>query len=313
MNRLKFRRVAAIAAGTLIGLAGVATVAGPAMAHHPEPSGTYCAAPDGKVTVNWTVGNSESDLPATITKLVSTVPGDVTGALALNAQLPKKGEGVLTGTQANTFTGALPELKLTVEARWDRGDRIITEERTVTAQPAGDCTPAESPSPSPSSPEPTKTPEPTKSPEVTPSPSSTSPTATPSSTPSAPEEPVFRLEETCDEMTFIVENPAKGIPFTATFKTEKGVTKKLESTPGKTSSVTFDAYAGLKVTVSYDVVEGSETIEYTQPKKCDEGSGGGLPVTGAATGGIAAGAVVLLAAGAILFVVARRRRVRFTA
>ncbi|MEV0808579.1 cell wall anchor protein [Micromonospora sp. NPDC050200] len=314
MNRLKFRRVAAIAAGTLIGLAGIASVAGPAMAHHPEPSGTYCAAPDGKITVNWTVGNSETDLEGTITKLVSTVPGDFTGALALNATLPKKGDGPLTGTQARTFTGALPELKLTVEARWERGDRIITEERTVTAQPAGDCALAESPSPS----APTTSPEPTRSPEAAASPSTSgSPSATPSSpsatTPSGPEEPVFRLEETCDEMTFIVENPAKGIPFTATFTTEKGVTKKFESTPGRTSSVTFDAYQGLKVTVSYDVVEGSETIEYNQPRNCDKGEGGGLPVTGAATGGIAAGAVVLLAAGAILFVVARRRRVRFTA
>ncbi|MEH0840940.1 cell wall anchor protein [Micromonospora sp. CPCC 205711] len=320
MNRLKFRRVAAVAAGALIGLAGVATVASPALAHHPEPSGTYCAAKDGEVTVTWTVGNSESDITGTVTKLESTVPGDFTGTLKLGGELPKKGDGPATATQTHTFTGELPELKLTVEAKWTRDDRIITEERTVSAQPAGDCAPAESPSPTaPTSP--TASPEPTSSPEPTPTQSSpatpTSPAATPSSpaatTPAEPEEPVFRLEETCDEMTFIVENPAKGVPFTATLKTEKGVTKKLESTPGKTTSVSFDAYQGLKVTVSYDIVEGSETIEYTQPEKCDKGEGGGLPVTGVATGGIAAGAVVLLAAGAILFVVARRRRVRFTA
>ena len=39
----------------------------------------------------------------------------------------------------------------------------------------------------------------------------------------------------------------------------------------------------------------------------------GLPVTGAAAGGIAGGAAVLLAAGAVLFVMARRRKVKFTA
>lgn len=316
MNRLHLRRAAALTAGALIGLAGVATAASPALAHHPIPSGTYCAAQDGKVTVNWSVLNSETDITGTITKLESTVPGDITGGLALNATLPKQGDGPLTGTQTHTFEGALPELKLTVEARWERGDRIITEERSVVAQPTQGCGPSESPSPSPTSPSPSATPEPSRSPETTPSPSApasspASPSATPS-VPAQPEEPVFRLEETCDKMTFIVENPAKGIPFTATMTTEKGVTKKLVSEPGKTASVSFDAYKGLKVTVKYDVVDETETIPYTQPKDCS-GQGGGLPVTGPAAGAIAGGAAVLLAAGAVLFVVARRRRVRFTA
>ncbi|HEU5107917.1 MAG TPA: LPXTG cell wall anchor domain-containing protein [Micromonosporaceae bacterium] len=43
------------------------------------------------------------------------------------------------------------------------------------------------------------------------------------------------------------------------------------------------------------------------------GEGGGLPVTGAATGGIVAAAAALLALGVGLFLVARRRRIRFTA
>ncbi|MFJ6199961.1 LPXTG cell wall anchor domain-containing protein [Micromonospora sp. NPDC092111] len=315
MNRLKFRRVAAVTAGALIGLAGVATVASPALAHHPEPSGTYCAQKDGRVTVNWSVGNSEGDLNATITKLESSVPGEFSGALAVGAALPKKGDGPLAGSQTHTFTGKLPELKLTVEARWERRDRIITEERTVIAQPAAVCAPTESPSPSPTSPAPTETPETPGSPSPSPSTTSASPSpSSPAATPPAePAEPVFRLEETCDTMTFIVENPAKGVPFTATLTTEKGVTKKLESTPGKTGTVSFDAYPGLKVTVSYDVVEGSETIEYTQPEDCGDGEGGGLPLTGSATTTIAAGAALLLAAGAVMYVVARRRRVRFTA
>jgi len=52
------------------------------------------------------------------------------------------------------------------------------------------------------------------------------------------------------------------------------------------------------------------TIKYKAPSDCD---GGGLPVTGAAAGGIAAGAVALLAVGGFLFFMARRRKVKFTA
>jgi LPXTG-motif cell wall-anchored protein len=43
------------------------------------------------------------------------------------------------------------------------------------------------------------------------------------------------------------------------------------------------------------------------------GSGGGLPVTGAAAGTLAGAAALLLIVGAVLFVMSRRRRVKFTA
>ncbi|SCG62904.1 cell wall anchor protein [Micromonospora humi] len=315
MNRLHLRRAAVLTAGALIGLAGVATVAAPAAAHHPEPSGSYCATKDGKVTVTWSVISSERDISGRITKLESTVPGDITGGLSVGAELKKQSEGPLTGTQTHTFTGEIPELKLTVGAHWERGRQSHDGERTVVAQPSRNCEVEESPSPSPSSPTPTPsasaTPEPTEPPAPTPTPSASTPPS-PSATPSAPAEPIFKLDQDCESMTFTVENPAKGVPFTATLTTEKGVTKKLVSEPGKTTSVEFDAYQGLKVTVKYDVVEDSETIPYTQPKDCS-GQGGGLPVTGPAAGAIAGGAVLLLGAGAVLYVVARRRRISFTA
>ncbi|WNM40653.1 cell wall anchor protein [Micromonospora halotolerans] len=310
MNRLHLRRAAVLTAGTLIGLVGVATVAGPAAAHHPEPSGSYCATKDGKVTVNWSVISSETDISGRITKLESTVPGPVTGALAVGAELKKQGDGPLTGTQTHTFQGAIPKLELTVGAHWERGQQSHDGERTVVAQPSRNCEAEETPSPSPSSPSPSATPEPSRSPEPTPSPSVSNPPSP--SAPAEPAEPIFKLDQDCDTMTFIVENPAKGIPFTATLTTEKGLTKKLASQPGGTASAEFDAYQGLKVTVKYDVVEDSETIPYTQPRDCS-GQGGGLPVTGPAAGAIAGGAAVLLAAGAALFVTARRRRIRFTA
>ena len=53
---------------------------------------------------------------------------------------------------------------------------------------------------------------------------------------------------------------------------------------------------------------------YQRPPGCDTGgTGGGLPITGAAAGSIAAGAGLLLGLGAALFVIARRRKVKFTA
>ncbi|MDO3682563.1 cell wall anchor protein [Micromonospora sp. C28ISP2-4] len=315
MKRLHLRRAAVLTAGTLLGLAGVATVAGPAAAHHPEPSGSYCAAGNGTVTVTWSVISSETDISGRITKIESTVPGAISGGLAVGAELKPAGQGPLTGTQTHTFAGAIPELKLTVGAHWERGRKSHDGERTVTARPGGNCG-TQSPSPSPSTP-PSASPSPSTPPQATPTPSAsvppspTAPPATPSS-PAEPAEPIFKLDQDCDSMTFVVENPAGGVPFTATLTSEKGVTRKLVSEPGRTSSAEFDAYPGLKVTVKYDVVEDAETIPYAQPDDCS-GQGGGLPVTGPAAGAIAGGAALLLAAGAVLFVLARRRRIRFTA
>ncbi|WP_327042895.1 LPXTG cell wall anchor domain-containing protein [Micromonospora ureilytica] len=312
-----FRRVAAIAAGALIGLAGIGAIASPASAHHPEPSGTYCLTSDGQVKVTWTVGNSEN-IDAKITTLKSTVPGDFTGGLAKDATLPAKGQGFLTGTQAHRFDEKRPTIELTVEARWVRSDRIVTEERTVAAEPAGTC--AAEPTPSPSNP--TATPSATPSPTPTaasPSPSqpaTQSPTPTPPATP-APAEPVGSVESTCDKLTFTIENPADGETVTLTLTPNKGEVKTLVVKPGETGSVSFDATKGLVVTPAAEGLDDTAPIAWEQPADCAPGQGGGkdepaLPLTGAATGGIIAGAAVLLAAGVALFMVARRRRVRFT-
>ncbi|MGC4895666.1 cell wall anchor protein [Micromonospora sp. DT31] len=322
MNRLHLRRAAVLTAGTLIGLAGAAAVTGPAAAHHPEPSGSYCAAKDGTVTVTWSVISSETDIAGRITKVESTVPGPISGGLAVDAELKPAGQGPLTGTQTHTFSGPIPKLKLTVGAHWERGSKSHDGERTVVARRGTNCGAQQTPSPTPTPrvptpppATPTTTPEPTQPPEPTPTPSTSVPPSAPpvTPTPSAePAEPIFKLDQDCDSMTFTVENPAKGVPFTATMTTEKGVSKKLASEPGKTASVEFDAYQGLKVTVKYDVVDESETVPYTQPEDCS-GQGGGLPVTGPTAGAIAGGAILLLGAGAVLFVVARRRRISFTA
>lgn len=124
-------------------------------------------------------------------------------------------------------------------------------------------------------------------------------------------------ESTCDAMIFRISNPEDGATLTSTFTPSKGEAKTLTVEPGRTGSVSFKAGKGLTVTVTGDLDSGGP-LAWEQPKGCAEGGTGGgepdegLPVTGAAAGGIAAGALALLAAGAVLFVMARRRRIRFT-
>ncbi|WP_433652377.1 LPXTG cell wall anchor domain-containing protein [Micromonospora zamorensis] len=318
-----FRRIAAIAAGAVIGIGTMTMFAAPASAHHPEPSGTYCLASDGQATVTWKVGNSEN-IDATITAVSSTITSAFTGGdLKVGATLKAKGGELLTATQTHTFSDSKkkPKIELTVEARWERPDRIVTEHRTVAATKSGMCAAQPTPSPSSPTPTPTTTASPTPTPTtVSPSPSQT-PTESPSPTPTAttpPAEPVGTVESTCDKLTFTIENPADGKIVVMTLTPNKGEAKTLTVEPGKTGSVSFDAVEGLTVTPAAEGLDDNEPIAWEKPAECNPGQGGGkdepaLPLTGAATGGIIAGAVVLLAAGAGLFVMARRRRVRFTA
>ncbi|MBQ0900675.1 cell wall anchor protein [Micromonospora sp. U21] len=322
-----FRRVAAIAAGALIGIAGVATVATPAFAHHSTISGTACETnEDGVYRVQWTVVNSEDDLDATITE-VWTPSNTYVNGIPAGRELPKSTDGKVVGVQY-TAKGAALDLKITAE--WTRDGRLHTNTATGTAVLDETCaaepptatptpgaptpTPTVTPSAGPSSPAPT-TPAPT-----TPAPTTAVPTPQPSEptgplVPEEPNAPVFEIIFDCDALVISADNPADGVAATIVLTTEKGVSKKLELTPGKKTEVSFDAYEGLTVTPSIDGEEAdpADAVKWAKPADCGEGEGGGLPLTGANTTMIAGGAVVLLAAGAGLFMMARRRRLRFTA
>ncbi|MFY1655313.1 cell wall anchor protein [Solwaraspora sp. WMMB762] len=136
-----------------------------------------------------------------------------------------------------------------------------------------------------------------------------------------PAEPEGTVEYTCDQMIFTLTNPEDGESITVTFTPNEGEAQELTVEPGETGSVAFEAFDGLEVTPSGDGLETVEPFVWEQPEDCDEdggsgagdGDGGSLPVTGAAAGGLAAGAVALLAIGGVLFYLARRRRVTFTA
>lgn len=134
-----------------------------------------------------------------------------------------------------------------------------------------------------------------------------------------PGEPQAGYESSCDKLTFGFANPDDGKAFDVTLTPNKGAAQKRTVKPGETVIVEFKAFEGLVVTPSAEGLDDASPIAWKKPATCSPGGGGGkkdgptLPLTGAATGGIVAGAVALLAAGAVLFVLARRRKVRFTA
>ena len=324
MNLLKspLRRTTAAVAGALIGLTGAVAFASPAGAHHPIVSvGSRCQFEDGSWQVTWHVLNSERDVPGKIRELVSEPNVPIDG-LAVGTEFPVRSGGVVRGTQH--LEAGVESATLKIKGEWVRDGQTITNDDFhpdaigTVSKPKKKCdeTPS-SPSPSPSSPSPSPSESPSPSPS-SPSPSpSTSPSATP--TPSVPAEepgiPTPIIDGDCTTMTLGMDNPSDGVPLTLEFKTSKGEVRTLEIAPGEKKSEKFSATEGFTVTITL-TAEGesvSETVEFEQPDDCEAGSGGGLPVTGAAAGSIAGGAAALLALGGVLFFVARRRKVKFTA
>jgi hypothetical protein len=133
-----------------------------------------------------------------------------------------------------------------------------------------------------------------------------------------PEDNVSRtLEATCDSITFTLDNTKGTKDISATFTPNKGDAQTLNVKAGESGDVTFKGEKGLEISIT-EAGQDAGTISYDKEKPEDcatppPGDDTGLPVTGAAAGGIAGGAAVLLALGAVLFIVARRRRVKFTA
>ncbi|MEU7972494.1 LPXTG cell wall anchor domain-containing protein [Micromonospora sp. NPDC049089] len=388
-----FRRVAAIAAGALIGIAGVGVIASPASAHYTEPSGqAVCDTTTGEWVVNWTVKSvyhysSKSFQLASVelTPANTTVTNIV--AASDKSSYPYDVNTPITGVQR--VPGSATEATLAVKARWDDGypeknarTAKVTFEGTCEtdeppASPSPEPTPSATPSTPPSTP-PTTPPAvsiptasfasdcegavtvtlangadatteakltvkakgfsetytvkpgeskkdivvPAKAGEITVS-EGDKPVGEPYTwaTPEdcvKPGEPQAGYESTCDKLIFGFANPEDGKAFEVTLTPNKGEAQKRTVEPGKTVVVEFEAFEGLTVTPAAEGLDDTSPIAWEKPADCTPGQGGGkdepaLPLTGAATGGIIAGAVVLLAAGAALFVVARRRRVRFTA
>ncbi|GIJ76978.1 hypothetical protein SAMN05443287_101156 [Micromonospora phaseoli] len=127
--------------------------------------------------------------------------------------------------------------------------------------------------------------------------------------------PTVTTDADCETFGLTASNPEGGVPVKVEF-TYGDKTETRTVAPGSSEKVTFPAGDDEAALVVLPEL-GLELEVIYAPEGCGGGGGGeeppGLPVTGAAAGGIAAGAIALLAVGAVLFVLARRRRVHFTA
>ncbi|MDQ7909122.1 hypothetical protein RB614_31825 [Phytohabitans sp. ZYX-F-186] len=346
MNRSKLRRSIAVVGAAVLGLMTAVAVSSPASAHHPVVSGKGGCVIDGKWEATWTVINSEQDLEG---KIVAVEPGPIEG-IAVDATLPKAGDGPLTGTQTVTGEDAVT-LKVTV--RWLRNGRVIEATKQGVAKPSKKCAAAgfepecdgsvvvtldntkgkkatrltvaakdfEETQEVPAGETKTGIVVPAGAGEITVSQGEKVVAKYTWVSPGDCGEPKGEVESTCDELIFTLENPEDGRAITATFTPNTGEAQTVTVAPGETKQVKFPASEGLEVVVSSEGADDA-TFAWEQPEDCETppppppGAGGGgpeLPVTGVAAGGIAGGALVLLAIGAVLFFVARRRRTTFTA
>jgi membrane anchored protein len=276
LNLLKsrFRRTTAIVAGAFIGLTGAFAFVSPALATYPTINGSSDCVSDKGWTVDWTLTNTTS-FDGEISKVEVLEPenGAVTGDLKVGAHVSQGADFELTGKQELPPDATVAKISVSV---------LFTN--THDGEKVGWV----------------KRPE--KKCETPPPPVVGQPTPT--------------FEEDCTTMTIGLDNPANGKTVTLDFKTSKGETRTTVVKPGENKSEKFSAVPGFTVTVTPTGWDGhgTETIKYEKPADCDtSGSGGGLPVTGAAAGTIAGGAALLLAIGAVMFVVSRRRKVKFTA
>jgi LPXTG-motif cell wall-anchored protein len=317
VNLLK--RAQTVTAGAVLGLIGVASFAGPALACHPLVTPTdSCVNADGTWVVNWQVATSDRNRDGTVTDVKANPADSTVTGIVVGAAIPAN--KTITGQQ--TIPASSDRASITVTAEWDsfRGKIVNTRESREVRRPETKC---ESDTPPPSSPSPS--PSASVSTSASPSPSasvSTSASPSPTTPPVEVTEPQFVYDATCDTLTVGVEVPKDWDEgdLTVTFTPTTGAPKTVVAKPGETKTVDFPASEGLKVTATPKGHEDeAATVAYEKPADCDSSGGGGsdgggaLPKTGAAVSTWAGGAVVLLAIGAGAFFLARRRKVKFTA
>ncbi|MDP9799030.1 hypothetical protein J2S43_007542 [Catenuloplanes nepalensis] len=162
--------------------------------------------------------------------------------------------------------------------------------------------------------------------------------------------PKASVQQTCEGLTFTIENPANGKDLTTVFTPNTGTAQTVTVKAGETKPVSFPGSEGLTVKVEGDLDVLNGEVVWAAPANCageptpptegtpspspsvstppatpgtpgpsttpvayTPGDEPELPLTGVAVGSIAGGAILLLGLGAGLFFMARRRKLNFTA
>ncbi|WP_027658858.1 hypothetical protein [Salinispora fenicalii] len=255
MNRLHalFRRASAVAAGTLLGLTGVAILASPASAHHSNVTGTAkCDAATGEWVVTWNIKSASTPKKVKKFKLAEVVAKTYVGRKATEVTIPDltvtdgdkyphSVKKTLTATQR--VSGDVTKASLAVRVEWDNGfaeDRL----RPVKVKFCGTCK-APTPTPTPSASEP---------PTPTPTPSTSEP---PTPTPGAPK-PTASIQADCEGIAHVALNNADDATAPAKFTVEANLgafTEKVGLKPGESTTVAVPAEHATDIKVT---VEGSK-------------------------------------------------------
>jgi LPXTG-motif cell wall-anchored protein len=345
--RLFVRRLVIVAVATIAGTAGILAITmTPAWAHHTTVTGDpVCDTETGNWIITWKVYNSERDKTARLKEAYWTPTGTPMTNIAVDAFLPKRGQGVLTGVQ--TVPGSATTASLTVKAKWDNGFR--ENRRTTTVTFNGTCD-EDRPKPhvafssacdgsvtvtlsndadarrsatftvtGPGGFSQTRTVAPGATPVDVLVPATTAGTISVSIPNSAPATyswsdpgncaPVeVSARSTCTELIVQVENPQGNRPRNVTV-TSGSETETFTLAAGESKEFTFPGGPGVTATVT--VGDKSETITWEDPGTCapPTTTTPPLPVTGASlTSLIGVGAALVLVGGALLMVLRHRRR-----
>jgi LPXTG-motif cell wall-anchored protein len=346
--RLFVRRLAIVAVATIAGTAGILAITmSPAWAHHTRVVGvTVCETETGNWKVTWTINNSERDKSARLKVATWTPTGSAMTNIAVDALLPKRGEGVLSGVQ--TIPGSATSASLTIQGKWSNGFKENPYTTTVTLN--GTCQ-EDKPKPhvafvsacdgtvtvtlsndadAKKSATFTVTGEGGFTQTKTVAPGGSENVVVPASAsgditvtiPGAPNAKYEWVEpdncapvkvsslSTCTELIVHVENPQGNRP--KTFVIESGTTsEEFTLNGGESKEFKFPGGAGVSATVSLKGKDDGTTVTWENPGTCapPTTTTPPLPVTGASlTSLIGVGGALVLVGGALLMVLRYRRR-----
>lgn len=134
------RRLSTLASALVVGALAALAVASPANAHDTTVSGKgVCDRATGEWVITWTITNSQNNIVGKLTNVTLTPAGSAVTAIAVDAVLPLKSNGPLTGVQRLPATDE-PRAALAVSVLWDYADRDdVTDSARDEAEFEGTC------------------------------------------------------------------------------------------------------------------------------------------------------------------------------